>query len=192
MRVSRPRRVLWLLALLALLCGCDPVARHRYLTTFFDDVPSLPDVEQYCAEAMEKEAKQAADAQHPKKAQPVYEASIHPPYGDKRCNGCHQSDKTSVSGLLKPENELCFMCHPAILKHRFAHGPAAEGDCLACHLPHESSYPALLAREPGKVCEKCHSEPRSAAAMHDRIKEHGADCISCHDPHSGESRFFLK
>lgn len=176
-----------------LLSGCDPTARHRFYTTFFDKVPALPPVEQYCREAEELQAKRAEEANRPAKpVKQAYEQSVHYPYGEKRCNDCHQKDKTSISGLLKPENELCFTCHPSILKFRFAHGPAAEGDCLACHLPHEASYPSLLAREPDKVCEKCHSEARSASAMHDRIKENGIICTGCHDPHSGESRFFLK
>lgn len=185
-------QLIWLLAALTLQTGCDPVARHKFLVTFFDDVPSLPPAQQYCQEAEElaQEAKKAAKVSSASK--PVQQGSIHPPYAEKRCNGCHQSEKTSVSGLLKPENELCFMCHPKILAHTFAHGPAAEGACLGCHLPHEASYPSLLVREPAKLCDKCHSERRNAQGMHDRIKASGTICIDCHDPHSGASKYFLK
>ncbi len=187
------RQVLCFLAALALLSGCEPAATHRFLVTFFDEVPSFPPQEQYCAELDEQGRKKAAEP--PQKSAAVeqkVEGSSHPPYAEKRCNGCHQSDKTSVSGLLKPPNELCFMCHPKILKHRFAHGPAAEGECLGCHLPHEASYPSLLARPPASLCDRCHSEGRAAAGMHDRITKSGVVCIDCHDPHSGTSKYFLK
>lgn len=191
------RSFLKLVLLTALLfaAGCDPVARHQFLVTFFNDVPTLPPAEDYCQEAEEQRAKAAAGEASKKEAArtaPPVQSSIHQPYGEKRCNNCHQEEKTTISGLKKSENELCFMCHPKILKHRFVHGPAAEGECLACHLPHEANYQSLLIREPGKLCDKCHSERRLAQGMHDRIKATGVICMDCHDPHSGESRFFLK
>lgn len=183
-----------LLVLLAFQTGCDPVGRQRFLTTFFNEVPTFPPVEQYCQEAEEKKERELAllAKKAVAGAPVVYKSSIHQPYEEKRCNGCHQEEKTSISGLLKPETELCFMCHPGILKSALAHGPAAEGNCLACHLPHEASYPSLLAVDPGKVCDKCHSEQRLAQEMHDRIKATGLLCQDCHDPHSGAARYFLK
>lgn len=188
---SFPSRVLLTLLAVLALTGCETAARQKFLVTFFDEVPVLPPAEQYCEEAAEKKA-QPVPGKSQEAAAPVYEPSIHPPYEEKRCNGCHQAEKTTVSGLIKPENELCFMCHPRILKYRYAHGPAAEGGCLACHLPHEGRYPSLLVREPGELCDKCHSEARNAAAMHAKIKATGVRCIDCHDPHSGDSRYFLK
>ena len=189
------RQAFWMLALPALLTGCDPTARHRFLTTFFNEVPTLPPMEQYCEESRENQkrlsAAEAVVQVAAPKAAPA-KGSSHPPYEEKRCKGCHQENKTSVSGLIKAESELCFVCHPKILKHRFAHGPAAEGACLGCHLPHEAGFPSLLARDPGKGCDKCHGEPRLARAMHDRIKASGVFCQDCHDPHSGTSRYFLK
>lgn len=187
------RQVLWALAALWLLSGCEPVTTHRILVTFFDDAPSLPPPDQYCAETAELAGKSAAQPlEIGTEAVKKEEGSSHPPYADKRCNSCHQADKTSVSGLLKPQDELCFMCHPQIIKRRFAHGPAAEGECLGCHLPHEASYPSLLARPAATLCDRCHSEGRAAAGMHDRIKKSGVVCIDCHDPHSGDNRYFLK
>lgn len=186
-------RIILLLAALALQTGCDPVGRHKFLITFFDEVPTLPPADQFCEEADEQKASAAVSANKRASAEkPKYESSIHQPYGEKRCNGCHESEKTSISGLLKPENELCFMCHPKILQHAFAHGPAAEGGCLGCHLPHEAGFPSLLVREPAALCDKCHSEPRNAQEMHDKIKATGVICLDCHDPHSGASKYFLK
>ncbi len=190
------KRTVALLAPIAfclLLAGCDPVTRHKALSTLFDGVPTLPPAEDYCHDAWEKRIKeQEAKSRQVAGGQTAQQNSIHPPYAEKRCNDCHEAEKTSVSGLVKPKNELCFTCHPDILQGAYAHGPAAVGDCLACHLPHEASYPSLLARDPGTVCHKCHQEDRLAAAMHDKVKAKGMVCIDCHDPHSGNSKYFLK
>ncbi|MBJ6751533.1 cytochrome c3 family protein [Geomonas anaerohicana] len=185
-------RILVLVVAVLTLAGCEPAARQRFLTTFFDEVPVLPPVEEYCAEAAVKNTVQTSAGKPVAVVKPEYKPSSHPPYEEKRCNGCHEAEKTTISGLIRPRNELCFLCHPRILKHRFAHGPAAEGDCLACHFPHEGSYPSLLLLEPERLCDKCHLEARAAAGMHAKIEANGVRCIDCHDPHSGDSRYFLK
>jgi predicted CXXCH cytochrome family protein len=186
------RHIVCLLGTALLLAGCDPLTRHKVLSTIFDGVPSLPPPEEYCQEAWEKKIQAQAKAQQAGGELRQKENSIHPPYAEKRCNDCHEAEKTSVSGLIKPKNELCFVCHPDILKSAYAHGPAAVGDCLACHLPHEASYPFLLVRERGVLCDKCHQEERLAKAMHEGIKAKGMVCVDCHDPHSGTSKYFLK
>jgi len=182
-----------MMAAVMLLTGCDPLTRHKVLSTIFDGVPTLPPPEDYCREAAEKKAQSLqANAQPGDGAPRPAENSIHPPYAEKRCNDCHEAEKTSVSGLIKPKYELCFMCHPDILKHSWAHGPAAVGDCLACHLPHEANYPSLLIRERSTLCDRCHQEKRLAEAMHETVKAKGMVCVDCHDPHSGVSKYFLK
>jgi predicted CXXCH cytochrome family protein len=187
------RHIVYLLAGMLFLTGCDPLTRHKVLTTIFDGVPSLPPPEDYCRDAAVKKGQDLQANGQPDAAPRPAENSIHEPYAEKRCNECHEAEKTLVSGgLVKPKNELCFICHPDILKLSFAHGPAAVGDCLACHLPHEASYPFLLARERSTLCDKCHQEKRLAAAMHDRFKTMGMVCVDCHDPHSGNSKYFLK
>lgn len=184
--------VLLMPAAVLLVTGCDPVRRHQILVTFFNEVPSFPPLEEYCQEAQEK-AQQKAGRERLVQAKPAADqSSFHPPYVEKRCSDCHEAEKTTVKGLVKPENELCFMCHPSIIKYRYVHGPVAEGGCLGCHLPHEANHPSLLVSDSGSLCEKCHKEPRTAPAMHDRIKAAGAVCPDCHDPHSGATRNFLK
>ena len=102
--------------------------------------------------------------------------SSHPPYEEKRCNDCHGTGGGVGSDLVKPKNELCFMCHPDILANPRAHGPAAVGDCLACHLPHDSPNSSLLIKPRSEICGRCHQEKRLAAAMHDRFVEKGMAC----------------
>lgn len=175
-----------LFSLMFLLAACDATTRHKALTTLFDGVPSLPPPDELCAEyAKNKEVAAATETK------PVTQVN-HLPYEEKRCPDCHSQDKDTGGGLVAPRNELCFICHPDILQHQMAHGPAAVGDCLECHVPHSSSFPALLIVERAKVCDRCHTEQRLAQAMHDRFKQKGMACADCHDPHSGSGRFFLK
>lgn len=175
--------------LLPALCGCDPMARQQAMTVFFNRVPTYPDPVQVCEEYDRNRAAVLASAGSKKE---VPKQSVHLPYGEKRCNDCHSEEKDMGGGLKLPRNKLCFKCHPDILPHAFAHGPAAEGDCLACHLPHTSSFGFLLIEDRFKLCGGCHTEQRVAAAMHDRLGSKGMACIDCHDPHSGAGKYFLK
>lgn len=184
----RPLRRALAAALLLLLAGCSAGARHRAMTIFFNTVPSFPEATEYCGDYL-KHKSQAA-TQQTKAAVPVN--TSHAPYEEKRCSDCHTEQKDAGGGLVLPRERLCFKCHPDIIQHGFVHGPAAEGGCLACHVPHSSSNKALLSVEREKLCVGCHTERRVAAAMHDRLGEKGLFCMDCHDPHSGTSKYFLK
>jgi predicted CXXCH cytochrome family protein len=166
------------------LWGCNPVTRHKVLTTIFEGVPSLPPAEQLCAEYADKKVQDLRDELAGKKVDPkgsaLKSASVHRPYDEKKCDDCH--DKSKEDGLVRPKKQLCAMCHPKYIQGLWVHGPTAVGDCLACHLPHNSSYVKLLKHDVATICSACHREDRLAEQMHDRG----------HDPHSGNSSFFLK
>ena len=200
---QREKILAWWVALatiiIAALSGCsDPVSRHRTLSTFFDGVPNLPPVEQLCEESMgDRYQEFYADLAARKAAGEVQDTdeehrivSKHKPFAEKNCQGCHDFKKTNL--LLRPEDQLCFMCHKDFIKGSYVHGPVSVGDCLACHLPHDSGYPALLQESKNKICEKCHTEERVAVRMHEQVISHGMQCVDCHDPHSGSVRYFLQ
>jgi predicted CXXCH cytochrome family protein len=169
------------------LSGCDPVIRHKTLTTVFDGVPSMPPADEYCQayhqqqRLLEQQAQTVGTAKGPT-------GSKHEPYSEKRCDDCHDKAK---GGLKLPVKELCVSCHVDLMTTAFAHGPAAVGDCVACHLPHSSSYPSLLLSPPADICSACHKETRQAAAMHERFLGRGVICTECHNPHASDIRFFL-
>lgn len=183
-----------LLGALMLVCGCSQVDRHKVLTTIFEGVPSLPPPEQLCKEYAEKRLVAFQDELAGKKDGAADAASklgsVHRPYDEKRCDDCH--DKSKEGGTVLPKNELCGMCHTGFLKGMYAHGPAAVGDCLACHVPHTSNFPKLLKVDKAHVCSTCHKEQRLAQEMHDKIAARKMVCTDCHDPHSGNSSYFLK
>ena len=182
-----------LLAASLLLSGCDPVARHKVITTIFEGVPSLPPAEDLCKEYHEqKVAAELSAATKGGENSGVVETVTHLPYEQKKCNDCHSENKDTNQGFVRPLQELCFGCHKGFIKGSFVHGPAAVGDCLACHLPHTSNNPALLKTSKDKLCEVCHREVRVAAGMHERLSAKQMTCLDCHNPHFGDIRYFLK
>jgi predicted CXXCH cytochrome family protein len=176
---------------LSLLNGCDPLTVHKVTSTIFDGVPSMPPAEQYCQDYHER--KLVEDMEAAKKKQTAAKSaagSSHPPYDEKRCSDCH--DQTKDLGLIKPKDELCFVCHPDIINKYFVHGPAAVGGCLECHEPHSTAFPALLKVDKKEVCALCHKEQRLARGMHDKVAAQGLLCTDCHDPHAGAAKYFLR
>ena len=179
-----------------LLTSCsDSVTRHKVLSTIFDGVPSLPPAGEMCNQYyQERVAAEAAglaminEGENSKQNR----SSSHKPYKEKKCRDCHSNDKNVNAGLIAPKRELCGACHKHFIKGHNVHGPVAVGDCLACHLPHNSQYPSLLKEDPDKICATCHQESRLAAAMHDRFVVKTISCGECHDPHAGDARYFLK
>lgn len=183
--------VVLLVAVALCLGGCDPLTVHKVTSTIFDGVPSLPPADQYCKDYSEEvHSVEHAGGQKQSLVKGSGTQSEHPPYAEKQCNGCH--DKTSESGFVVPLENLCAHCHKGFPAGEFVHGPVATGACLKCHLPHKSDSPALLVKGKGELCAICHIEPRLAAAMHAKAISNGMFCTDCHDPHSGNNRFFLR
>ncbi|MDA8164541.1 MAG: hypothetical protein M0017_05880 [Desulfobacteraceae bacterium] len=196
-KIDNQKLALAFLCPLILLAGCaDPVSRHHTLSTFFDGVPNLPPVEQLCEEYMGDEYKEFYAALDAKRKEGGGEGeshaivSRHPPFAQKKCTGCHDFKASNM--LLRPADQLCGMCHKDFIKGPFVHGPVSVGDCLACHVPHDSPYPFLLQKSKNEICQKCHTEPRVAAGMHKQVISHGMQCVDCHNPHSGNVRYFLQ
>ncbi|QWV96418.1 cytochrome C [Geomonas nitrogeniifigens] len=168
------------------LAGCGSTG-HRMMTIFFNEVPAFPGSDEYCSDYESGKTPTGS-----KEQQKDVTLVLHLPYKEKRCPDCHSQEKDVNDGLVAPRNKLCFKCHPEIAKHPRVHGPVADGDCLACHLPHSSSNPALLITSRDRICAECHTEQRLAATMHERLSRKGMVCVDCHDPHSSSSKIFLK
>lgn len=182
------------LATAGFLAGCgDMATRHKVLNILFDGVPEMPPAVEYCddyctgmIEAQEQEDVEVSEED----IVAGTAGSGHRPYIEKDCSGCHDFD--TESGLIKPPRELCQVCHTNFIQDDYVHGPVAVGDCLACHLPHRSKYPALLKEPQETLCQSCHVEPRLAEAMHNRLADRQMACDECHNPHFGGSSYFLK
>jgi predicted CXXCH cytochrome family protein len=189
----RSASVLLFVCALLPICGCDATNRHKVLTSVIDGWPTLPAQNDFCREYENNRiaGKQAVVAPAGQKV-PEAEGSRHAPYIEKRCPDCHASAEGVSSNLIKPKNELCFLCHQDLLKKSHGHGPAVDGNCLACHEPHESVNKALLVKPRNEICNKCHEEKRLAVMMHRRVSQVGVACPDCHNPHSENSKYLLK
>lgn len=148
------------------------------------------------------------------------------------CLTCHDAHASQQNAILRgPSKDLCLSCHSqevkagdrsipdmaAVLKAQpDHHGPIRDGDCGACHDPHGTQQPALLAKAfPPKMyaafkddhyalCFECHEaeafeDARTDDAtafrngdqnlhyLHVNKAEKGRTCRVCHDPHAGPS-----
>ena len=181
------------------VAGCtDPLTKQNILTTLFDGVPDMPPVERLCEEEMGEKYKEYYDAlavevlegEAGKSKGPNARLSRHLPFVEKRCRDCHNFQ--SANRLITEKNELCFVCHKDFIEGKYVHGPVAVGDCLACHLPHDSKHTDLLQEHRNDICAKCHREGRLAVHMHEQVITHKMNCVDCHDPHSSTAPYFLR
>ncbi len=148
--------------------------------------------------------------------QPAQAIFSHAPYAEKRCDQCHQTSsmlsfrsfgqkqstaaasprRSGLSGMfVKPRGELCIMCHKYLTALAAAndglwlHAPAAQGNCMACHRPHESINPFLLTKKTDQICSQCHKKGLLIKTMdHQTSKK----CIFCHNPHLGKNPVMLR
>lgn len=74
------------------------------------------------------------------------------------CDNCHLvttgDDQTTVM-LQVTGGSLCAKCHE-INKSSAMHGPYQAGECLICHDPHTSAYPAQTRAATSILCLACH------------------------------------
>jgi predicted CXXCH cytochrome family protein len=79
------------------------------------------------------------------------------------CTACHQietkNDTTAIS-LAAPTSQLCLTCHEAS-KGEDVHKPYADHECVFCHSPHASDFPAHIRLAINPLCLECHGDRRA-------------------------------
>jgi predicted CXXCH cytochrome family protein len=85
---------------------------------------------------------------------------VHTAVSTIGCTACHQiqteKEVTHIT-LVSPPTELCTTCHEAS-KDPVAHGPYTQKECIVCHNPHASDFPAQLRAPVNDLCLTCHLE----------------------------------
>jgi len=105
----------------------------------------------------------------------------HGPHGEDAVTG---SDEAAASAV-------CTKCHPA-QKGPFVwrHLALDDGGCMACHRPHGSVNPRLMAESGNALCLKCHFEtafPQVGAINHRYKLDRHARCLDCHTAAHGSN-----
>lgn len=130
-------------------------------------------------------------------AAPATENKVHPPYGNRECDRCHNQAKGAE--LRAQGADLCYLagCHErGKFQRERLHGPVAVGRCSDCHLSHESPHPYHTTAPLPRLCLGCHTFAggsgdglKEGYFLHQPVRE--GQCAKCHDPHGGTRRFFL-
>jgi predicted CXXCH cytochrome family protein len=96
----------------------------------------------------------------------------------------------------------CTSCHGDILARRVMHGPAASGDCAACHIVASTTGSGGVrriglkgnasARDTAALCVACHTDTADRLKQpHRHAPVASGNCSACHDPHGSAYRFQL-
>ncbi len=111
------------------------------------------------------------------------------------CDTCHQSiltphpqKSTKTFKLAQEVPALCFQCHAQFAK-KHIHPPVKDGMCTACHNPHDSAQPKLLAQPLKDLCTSCHPDKTGFKYAHGPTAT--GDCTFCHNPHESDNERLL-
>lgn len=117
-------------------------------------------------------------------------AFIHPPYKEKLCDNCHNSNFSNK--LVNEIPELCYQCHIDFRnEYTNLHYPVDSGECTVCHHPHQAKYSNLLLKPIGELCEECHDvDELIKGDLHEGISKD--DCMDCHNPHGSNDSALMK
>jgi predicted CXXCH cytochrome family protein len=101
--------------------------------------------------------------------------------GDARAAGGNPS--------AQPPSCVTGSCHSGMGQAAFVHGPAAAGECVACHVP-EAQHKFKRITDVGRLCAGCHEDLITKKVVHKPVGD--GKCTACHDPHQSPFRFQLK
>jgi DmsE family decaheme c-type cytochrome len=121
---------------------------------------------------------------HPSVASLSILPTLHQPFKNDNCTGCHEPHGSDTTPLLRrPLPALCYGCHPQI-ESQFAqashHPIGLKLTCASCHNPHGARYPALLSDSKNTFCFQCHGDKQS---RYDKSAHRIRECVDCHTPH---------
>ncbi|ABB33116.1 cytochrome C family protein [Geobacter metallireducens RCH3] len=137
---------------------------------------------------------------------------VHGPAGTYSCGYCHKEKATPKYVVTKREAPLCNECHgdkaAEFAKRKYIHGPIAGGMCEVCHDSHGSANYGQLKAPINELCLSCHESIKKtphvvrtttgaghpvSGAKDPSAPKTGREmsCISCHNPHAGDARYFF-
>ncbi len=146
---------------------------------------------------------------HQEKQEEYARTYIHGPLAAGVCHVCHSPHGSNEKYQLRlPQGQMCMVCHQQIKEESLRevkHKPFDKGECSSCHDPHSSNNPKYFLKRAGDdLCYGCHQDSQMAGHKHPvgvvpvsaypgiKLNEKGElTCLSCHHPHSSETKKLL-
>ncbi len=126
--------------------------------------------------------------------------SLHKPFAEGECVGCHALHQPAATPFLKQSEQggaLCRTCHRdsgTAGGDAGIHRPVARGQCRRCHAAHSADYGALIREPPGRLCLSCHRTTArrisAATVAHQPVRD--GDCLACHAAHGSPHDAMLR
>ena len=118
---------------------------------------------------------------------------VHGPVQLEHCSMCHETvENRHVFRVAATGVEMCTLCHKMEFQSSI-HEPVTKGECLKCHDPHSSEFPALVrTATSAELCYSCHEETEAQLSntyMHAPVAK--GECILCHAAHSAGTQQLL-
>ena len=202
---------------LSIGAGCSTTTRHKILTVIFTGVPPLED--QSTASPVDDQQANVDTTVRRGRAARMPTFWVHGPFGARQCERCHNLSQSTnflddqaasrrdpvtsgsiafASRLAMPKQQLCASCHSSHSKSAAdkrslqVHSPVLDGNCTACHHPHQTQRRfMLLGSSNRELCTRCH-DPVEDEVMAAHARDSDADCVTCHNAHVGTKRALLK
>ncbi len=137
--------------------------------------------------------------------------NVHGPAGAWQCVYCHDAKSSPVRyAPRKKDAKLCAECHEDIVGRfgaaKRVHGPVEVGMCSVCHDSHASDNLSQILRKANELCLSCHEGVDKTIhvisgfsggthpldGVEDPSTGGNLTCVSCHDPHVGEARYYFR
>ena len=171
-----------LLLAVLVLAGCTTQTKHQWLTFFFDGVPPIGATNRVAVVASgltgtNGMAESAVPASAPAR---VIKLDVHPPYANRNCTACHESDYFAEDAR-QARRHLFYLPHGTANEFpagKVKHQPVEDGDCMSCHNPHQSPNPKLLLKTGPALCLTCHDDPLAAGKVKHQAVEDGRASIA--------------
>ncbi|MFC2163975.1 cytochrome c3 family protein [Acidobacteriota bacterium] len=92
-----------------------------------------------------------------------------------------------LSSKLFSQECITSECHAKFSKMKLLHGPVAD-DCTTCHI--QTGKHKFKFADNDQGCLQCHDNQEEGTVVHQAMGKE--KCQSCHDPHGGNDRSFIK
>lgn len=110
---------------------------------------------------------------------------------------CHRSESENIPAKEAPTPvaNKCTTCHADVTKNKYGHYPVNAGVCTTCHTVSDKHLAgekdSATIKDTANDCYRCHTRKDTEANVHTALTSE-TSCVTCHDPHGGNQRFFLR